>query len=194
MHRDRLPGLGRFSAGAPLCSLPATMEEEAGVLKEGFLVKRVSAPLPPRHLPSPQGLLPAPPGTGAAPALCGASPGSCSCPLSPASFPVLAFLPREANRPSGLIPRVLESRHGRTSHPSVLREGPWQDGERRSLGWDGIACAFFSDVSVQSFPCHVREWRNDPFLDLLFEGDQSNASLKMLLKELIFSILLKQCY
>lgn len=46
MQRDRLPGLGRFVVGAQLSCLLATMQEAAGVLKEGFLVKRVSAPVP----------------------------------------------------------------------------------------------------------------------------------------------------
>lgn len=46
MQRDRLPGLRQFSAGGLLFSLLAMMEEEAGVLKEGFLVKRVSALVP----------------------------------------------------------------------------------------------------------------------------------------------------
>lgn len=46
MQRDTLPGLGHFSAGALRSFMLATMQEAAGVLKEGFLVKRVSVSVP----------------------------------------------------------------------------------------------------------------------------------------------------
>lgn len=43
VQRDRLPGIRFFSAGAHLSCRLAVMQEAAGVLKEGFLVKRVGA-------------------------------------------------------------------------------------------------------------------------------------------------------
>lgn len=94
-----------------------------------------------------------------------------------ARFPVLHFC--RGRWISQDYPGVRKTTCLHLAHLTQQWGRPWEGGGQQEF-WQSakIACAFFSDMSVQGFPFI---WENGK-QNVLFEGGQSNANLKVRLK------------